>query len=62
MFSSTACLQEFTVLNEKYADQGLVIMAFPCNQFGWQVSERPNVDGGQSCSSPSSQHQLVLAL
>lgn len=28
--------QEFTVLNEKYADQGLVIMAFPCNQFGFQ--------------------------
>ena len=25
-------VQEFTVLNEKYADQGLVIMAFPCNQ------------------------------
>ncbi|EFN56130.1 hypothetical protein CHLNCDRAFT_48733 [Chlorella variabilis] len=29
-------VNEFTVLHEKYADQGLVIQAFPCNQFASQ--------------------------
>ncbi|PRW39381.1 Cation efflux system related [Chlorella sorokiniana] len=27
---------DFKALKEKYADKGLVIMAFPCNQFGFQ--------------------------
>lgn len=28
--------KEFTVLQEKYGDKGLVIQAFPCNQFAFQ--------------------------
>lgn len=28
--------KELNVLYEKYKDQGFEILAFPCNQFGWQ--------------------------
>ncbi|XP_059654293.1 probable glutathione peroxidase 2 [Cornus florida] len=28
--------KELNILYEKYKDQGLEILAFPCNQFGWQ--------------------------
>lgn len=30
-------LQDFAALKEKYADKGLVIMAFPCNQVSSRV-------------------------
>lgn len=28
--------KELNILYQKYKDQGLEILAFPCNQFGWQ--------------------------
>lgn len=43
---------ELEELNKKYADQGLVVLGFPCNQFAGQDPE--NDDGiGQFCQRVS---------
>jgi len=35
--------EQFAVLHDRYAEQGLVILAFPCNQFGRQ-EPKPNAE------------------
>ena len=37
-------------LHEAYADQGLVILGFPCNQFGGQ-DPKPNADIAEFCQA-----------
>lgn len=35
--------EQFAVLHDRYAEQGLAILAFPCNQFGMQ-EPKPNAE------------------
>lgn len=39
---------EFTVLQDKYGEQGLVIQAFPCNQVLGAVTGRPSEIGART--------------